>query len=187
MRTGVIIAILLLSCTILRAQEQEADIAKLLQTRNNGLAHALFQNKSFTQGSAFNGTGNASVKQFYFTDRFRPKAFSTQSFLGMKGPWAGDFKFKTDAANVNSRSTIVNATKTYGTKTSETKTASESNKESATHAYASAGAWRGRGRSQNRFDKEGQKALQGSTPLGMQGDMHPLTIAEVRDLLNKNK
>jgi hypothetical protein len=184
MRTGVFFT-LLLSGAVLRADDM-SDVAKTLQTRNSSLAPILFQNKTFTTGATFNGTGKAFVKDFYFIDRFRPRSFDTRTFFGTKDHWAGDFKFKTNAANLNTSGIIANATKPYGTKTSETKAANESNKESATRTYANSGQWRGRGKSQDRFDRDGPKA-QGDSSVGLQGNMHPLTIEEVRDLLNKNK
>ena len=186
MRNGVIFFILLLSCAGLRAQEQEADISKKLQSRNANLASTLFQNKSFTGDGSFNGAGKANVKSFYFSQLFHPKFLSTQSFLGTKDHWAGDFKYRTDQAYIG-HNIIPNATKDYGTKTSETKPARESNKESATNTYANTREYRGQGRSQDRLTREGPNALQGAVPLGMQGNLHPMTIAEVRELLNKNK
>jgi hypothetical protein len=186
MRPGVFIATLLLTGAVLCADDS-SDVAKMLQTRNTDVAPTLFQNKTFGTSGTFNGTGRAFVKDFYFIDRFRPRAFDTRTFFGSKDHWAGDFKFKTDAANTNSGKIIVNATKAVDTKTSETKAASESSKESATHTYTDAGKWSGRGRSQDRFDRDGSKAVQGNAAIGLQGDMHPLTIEEVRELLNKNK
>jgi hypothetical protein len=182
MRPGVFIATLLLTGAALRAD----DVAKMLQTRNTDLAPTLFQNKTFGTSGTFNGTGRAFVKDFYFIDRFRPRAFDTRTFFGSKDHWAGDFKFKTDAANTNSGKIIVNATKAVDTKTSETKAANESTKESATRTYANSSEYRGRGKSQDRFDRDGPKA-QGDPTIGLQGNMHPLTIEEVRELLNKNK
>lgn len=190
MRVGVLVfcIVSLWTAGLLKAQDQEAEIATKLQTRNVNVAPTLFQNKAFYDGSTFNGTRDANTSSFYFIDHVRTKNFIARTFYGSSDYWAGHFKFNADKANLNTRNVVVNATKQVETKTSATKADRDSNKESATRDYASGSReFRGRGRSQDRLDKEGEKALMGTVPLGLGGDLHQLTIDEVRQLLNKNK
>ena len=189
MRPRVLAYFCLFSCVAFAAyaQEQEEDIAKRLQTRNANLAPTLFQNKTYITESKFNGTRSANVSTFYYIDHVRTKEFSTHPLYGVNKYWFGDSKYDTKAADLSSRNAIPNASKVFETKASETKTARESNKESATRTYADTHEYRRRGASQDRLDREGPDAFKGPVPLGLQGDMHQLTIDEVRDLLNKSK
>ena len=183
MRPGVFASICLFLCAAFAASAQEQpDVARTLQTRNVNVAPVLFQNKSYLTGSTFGGTRGAEVNTFYFVDHVRTREFLTHSLYGQHKYWAGDFKYDTTTTNNNHTFAV----KPFETKTVDTKAASESGKESATKAYAT-GEYRGRGKSQDRFDKEGSDAFKGPVPIGLGGDMHQMTMEEVRDLLNKNK
>jgi len=188
MRPGMMacICVFFLAVAAVHAQE-DSDIAKKLQTRNVDVAKVLFQNKAFLQASPYYGDRAAYVNNFYFIDRVRTKDFMARAFYGADPYWAGNFQYSTANARTTGRNVIVNATTAVDTKTSETKEARESGKVSSTRDYPFNRDFRGRGRSQDRFDKEGEKALYGAVPLGLGGDLHPLTIDEVRALLNKNK
>ncbi len=186
MRPRILPYLCLLFCAAFAAQAQVQDIGLRLQTRNVNLAPTLFQNKTFLAVSPYGGTHAANVGTFYFIDHVRTKEFSTHPLYGVNKYWAGDFKYDAKTADLNSRNVIPNASKAFETKTSETKTARESDKESATRAYDTS-TFKKRGASQDRLDREGPDAFKGPVPLGLQGDMHQLTIDEVRDLLNKNK
>jgi len=191
MRTGILVWIFLFSCAALavQAQEQEATLGKLLQTRNVDVAPTLFQNKSFLDGGAYGGLHSANVKSFFLGDGFRTKEFATNQFFGTNDHWSGYFKFDTKQANLNNRSTFVDASKTFETKAAPTKTAMESGKEYATRTFETRD-FRGkevRGIAQDRLDREGPMALAGPNPLPRNDTLHVMTIDEVRDLLNKGK
>ena len=189
MRPGIMACICLFSLAVaaVHAQEQEADISKKLQTRNVEVARALFQNKAFLQASPYYGGRSAYINNFYFIDKVRTKDFLSRSFYGADPYWAGNFQYSTANARTSGRNVLVNSTTIVDTKTKETKADRESGKESSARAYPFNREFLGRGRSQDRFDKEGEKALYGTVPLGLGGDLHPMTIDEVRALLNKNK
>lgn len=159
------------------AQTQEEDVAKRLQSRNVDVAKVLYQNKSFVSGSVFGGPREANVKSFYFAEHYNPKAFLTRPFYAVKNSWSGDFKFNTSQANLDSRSLIPNAAKAVETKTSATKTAGESGKTSATQSYNTR-EYRGR-------EAQNLKTLVKKQP--DEGTLEPMTMDQVRELLNKNK
>ncbi|MGB8353280.1 MAG: hypothetical protein WCD79_05290 [Chthoniobacteraceae bacterium] len=186
MRPRVLAYLCLFFCAAIAAHAQEQDPGLKLQTRNANVAPILFQNKTYLVQAPYGGTHGANVGTFYFDDHVRTKEFSTHAASGVNKFWAGDVKYDAKTANLGTKTVIPNATKVYATKTSDTKTARESGKESATRA-ATTREYRGRGVSQDRLDREGPDALKGANPVGSNGDLHPMTIDEVRTLLNKNK
>lgn len=191
MRLGIPAWFLLFSLAAgaVQAQQQEANIGKLLQTRNSDVAPALFQNKSFLEGSGFGGLRSANVRSFSLNDGFKTREFGTNQFFGTNDHWQGYFKFDTKQVNQGSRGTFADSSKTFETRAAQTKTAQESGREYAVHDYPTRD-FRGkeiRGIAQDRLDREGVMALTGPNPLPRQDSLHLMTIDEVRALLNKGK
>ena len=187
MRPRVLATLCLFFCAAIAAHAQEQDPGLKLQTRNANVAPTLFQNKTYLVQAPYGGTHGANVGTFYFEDHVRTKEFSTHAAPGVNKFWAGDVKYDAKTANLGTHTVIPNTTKAFATKTSPTEDARESGKESPTRAYADTHKFVKRGLAQDRLDREGPDALRGTTPVGFQGEMHQLTIDEVRDLLNKNK
>jgi hypothetical protein len=165
--------LLLASCGILRAQEQERKMMDRIMMPDRTLGSPL-------QSKAYSGGGNgmleiskdANVKDYYFTRKFSLKAFDTKQF-DAKGFWQGEFQFATKPASVKADSA---AEKTFATKTIPVKDARESGKEfqAGGESFATRESpLRGK-TSQNHLDEKYKGKEQ-------------MNIDQVRDLLNKPK
>ena len=183
----VLAAVLWLRPGIVCAQQQEA---KLMQ-RIDGDAKSLIAGKSkpflgaskdFFGTKSFNGKA-ARVSDFYLPQKYTSKNFLTGAFRGNKGFWMGDFKFRTDAAATKD---FAQGGKLFDTKTAPVKAAHESAKAYAATPYATKDS-KFRGKAQDAFDARGPEAMAGPDAPGWRGAMGPMTIDQVRDLLNKNK
>ena len=130
---------------------------------------------------------SANTKEFQFRQRVSMKEYQTRNFAGTKTAWQGDFKFSTKAARTTGKYAIPNSTKEADTKTMPVSDAREAGKTMATSGYERAERqYLKKGRSQDKFDKEG--GVPGDNkPIGYSGDMKPMTIDDVRELLNKSK
>lgn len=115
---------------------------------------------------------DASVKDFYFIQKFSAKAFDTRQF-DARDFWQGEFKFVTRDANVK---TDAAAEKLYATKAAPVKDAREAGKSYATdnRAYATREAPERGKTSQNHLEE-------------IYKGKEEMNIDEVRDLLNKPK
>jgi hypothetical protein len=165
--------ILILLCAAAEAQEQERKLIDRVLKPNMALGNAA-QNKTFGGAKSFSTGTNAYVKDFYFTEKFSAKSHATSPFRDSRNFWQGDFTFATSDANTKGRFEIPNASKAVDTKTMEVKDARESSKNYATRTYADTGDFRVRGKAQGALDAENA-----AKP--------PMTVEQVRELLNKNK
>lgn len=154
-------------CALAGAQEQDPGL--LLQTRNEGLAGKMFQNKSFYDGKTFQGVGQANVKEFYSPQRYDATGFATKEF-NAKAFSQTDVRFATKEA-LTKKDT--RDEKAYETKAAAVKDANESGKTYGTSEYANSREFREQGKSQKVLDQQSHKKEMSSD--------------EVRELLNKNK
>ena len=164
----------------------EGDIyAWAAQMHDANMNTTLYQDKPFSS-SKFGGSREANVNTFNFVDHVRTRSFLARIFGVDK--YRGDFQYDAQTANLGNR-VVMNGTKNFDTKIVDAKPARESGKVSApnTKAGNQVSEFRQRGVSQDRLDKEGPNAFKGQRPVGLQGNMHPMTIDEVRTLLNTNK
>ena len=186
-----LLPIVLLICGVAagRAQQQERKLLDRIMQPDTTLEFDL--RKSSAIGSRAYAAGSARVKEFHYTQKAEPKTFRTREFHGTKTAWMGDFKFSTKEANSRGKYEIPNAGKSAETKSMRVKQASESDKTMATRALPDGNReYRGsliRPRSQDRLTQQGPGA-QADRTIGWQGgNLKPMTIDDVRELLNKNK
>jgi hypothetical protein len=123
------------------------------------------------------------VKDFYFTQKTSTKEYGTHGFSGSKSTWFGDFQFSTKDASSKGRYEIPNAEKKADTKTMAVADAREQDKAMATSSFANADRPY-LGREAGRVHKP---LPPNRAPVGWTGDLKPMTIDDVRTLLNKNK
>jgi hypothetical protein len=162
------------------AQEQEKTLEQRLLGKPDEKAFDLRQGSTFGRQSFV--TGTARVKNFYFTQKFAPKDYDTRAYGGTKSSWFGNFKFSTREAGTKGNYEIPNATKKADTKTLPVSDARENSKTMSTTAYAK----RDRpylGPEANRL----HRTVPANGQVGWTGDLRPMTIDDVRELLNKNK
>ncbi len=183
-RSTLVILFSLLACCGAFAQQQESKLAQRIRSPNMNLEYDL--RKSTFMGTHSVSTKNVAVKEFYYDQKVSPKAFSTGAYAGTKSSWFSNFKFWTKEANTKSKNEIPNATKAAPVKTVAVSDARESQKTMATREFAGERPYLHRGASQDAIDK-GEKG-QGVPPgIGTDGSLKPMTIDDVRELLNKNK
>lgn len=129
------------------------------------------QNKSFQGGKSFSsGSGSARTKSFLFgKSKAQQKSFQTKEFRGKTTFWSGEYKTNTAQGTAPFRE---------GNKKSETKTAEVKEAQAADRGYVTRDyetrAAQFRGTAQGALDAEYK-------------NREPLSIDQVRELLNKNK
>lgn len=139
----------------------------------------------FGSRSAY-GEKSAKTNEFHFIDRTRTKAFGTKSY-GTKGAWMGDAKFATKSAPTK---TSWFGSKSARVKSYDTKEARDASKTAATRALPEGDrTYVAQGRRQAQLDKNGRDTIpMGTHDMGpsWSGELKPLTIDDVKSLLNKN-
>jgi hypothetical protein len=145
--------------------------------------------KAFGTTKAFTGVKNNDMKSFNLISGFHTKNYTANSY-NAGAYWAGNFQYKTTDANLNSHNPISSLLRLFKTKPLATKSAVAGNTVFQTRAdplvtETSHNIFRGK--LQNKLDKEGVKALQGSEPMQAGDSLHPMTMDEVRELLDKTK
>ncbi len=144
-------------------------------------------------------TGKARVKDFYYDQKAHPGSYGTRDFYGSRKNWSGDMKYAARDANTHGKYAIPNATKAADTKTAATNQAWDAGKTAATRGLydgkreylgpesaklrtpidpASQGDWRSAGR---------ESMVNSGTSVEKYSTMKPLSIEDIRELLNKNK
>jgi hypothetical protein len=168
-------SLLLLFCLIvlagpLRAQEQEGKLVDRLLKPDLSLANS-------AQDKKFSGTDATSAnKEFVATSFHSGKERSAKPFAGIRDFFAKAFgtrKFSRAEAAANTKASADAArVGVFETKPSSlTRPAPEAKKSARTRVYADQRPFRGKGTRQEILNQQG----------------HPLTIDEVRELLNKNE
>jgi hypothetical protein len=132
-------------------------------------------------------TKAAYTNEFYFQDRVRTRAFDTRNFT-TKTSWQTDRAFETKAAPTKESWF---SKRTAKTKTYDTKAASGTDKALPVREMAEANrGFVAKGRRQAEYDSKGPAAqgFGGERISGesWSGDLKPLTIDDVKNILNKN-
>ncbi len=128
------------------------------------------------------GTGGATVKDFKFDQKFKPTAYNTGEFTGAKEASIAQRNYATTAANTTGKFSIPNAQKAADTKTVPTKEAADANKVAATRELSDA-----RRTFLGPESKNLNKLVDPTKGAGWKGNLEPLSIDDIRTLLNKNK
>jgi hypothetical protein len=178
----------LLTLASARAQQQERKLIDRIMKPDQTLEYDVRQS-SFSSSHTISPPTAHVEKTFSYDQHVLAKPFDAKTFSGAKTAWFGNFHFATNEARTKGKFEIPNATKKADTKTVPVSAARESSKTMDTHAFAAGSkSYFSRGRSQDRFDKEGPAATASTArPLGYSGELKPLTIDDIRELLNKNK
>lgn len=172
--------------------------------------------KAFNLASAATGstksynTGSANVKEFNYAQKVTTRSYNAGGFWGAKQSAFSDQRFATNSARTSGNYEIPNATKAATTKTAATKDAREADlamavrtlpdgsrqflgKEKAKLGTAvdprEAANWRGTSAMVTTGGEMGPSAAgrRYVTPVERIGQMKEISIAELRELLNKNK
>ncbi len=169
MRPLLFLALFSLVATTLRAQQQEQKLLDRVLKPNTTL-------QSNEQGKKFEAAGDvltksARTKPFFISRRSWEKRYGGVQEFPVKEFGTAQSRFATREANTSSRNRLPKVNEPYATAAFVTRAAPDAGKQNATRPYA--------GNQQAHFVGKSQKALDQQP--------HPLTIDEVRELLNKNK
>jgi len=129
------------------------------------------------------GTNSKKSTDFNLIQKFHPSGYASEKgFSGAKSDWKGDVKFKTTSAKTEGTRKGLDTSKKAATKTAATKEDWQSSKKSPTREDRYA---------KREFLGPQSKKVHDTTPdvknTGWKGSLQPMTIDEVRDLLNKPK
>ena len=168
-------------------QQQEKMIDRLLKKPDATLNYDV-RKSTFGTDRSFSSK-SAPSKEFSGARAFSAKSFNAKSFAGTQKAWMADTKYGTKEADTKGRYQIPNSDKSPALKTVDVKESSDARKTVDTRASPEEGrSFFAKGRSQDRFDMEkGVPSERGRTPVGYSGDLKPMTIDDIRTLLNKNK
>ena len=158
---------------------REDEILKPDETKEFNPSAANFGGRSFA-------TKSANSNAFQFVDRTRTKGFTTRDFETEEARGMKDYATKDAPTKESWFSKLSARTKTY-----ETKESRDAGKTSETRTLlGSDRTFEARGRRQAALDKDGAagQPIGGDREGGQSwsGDLKPLTIQDVRALLNKN-
>jgi hypothetical protein len=172
--------ILLLSCGALgllpvaaNAQQQEAKMEERLdaEVKNFQKGKPFVDGSHDFSGSKAAGVKSANVKDFYLVRKFSLKDFVAADYHGSKSYWMGEFKYSTQAATAAAKENA-EGKKQFAAKALPVKDALDSKKAFATTAQ---------------IDVDSIPKAPPQTPKVWQGTIEPMSIDDVRALLNKNK
>ena len=162
------VLVLAVSISVARAQEQEHKLLDRLLRPNAALQNAA-QNKTFVAGGALNGS-TVAVNSFYIPANAFSKSYSNEREFSTREFMARHFRDGDVSAPAPSRTTLIN--RDYPAKAANiVREASESGRTTSVSDFRGARPSLDRGKS--------QKSLSAQNP--------PMTIEQVRELLNKNK
>jgi hypothetical protein len=192
-------ALLLLLCGAapLLAQQQESRMEQIMRPSAD-LTYDLRKSGASMSGRTFK-SGAAQVKEFSFAQKSLSKGFETREFGGTKGAWMGDIKFSTPEASTKGKYAIPNANRKAAVRTMPTREApeardtlavrelhdarrpylgKESKKLGSSIDAHEAANWRSGG---------GEGMAHTGTTVEKFSTLKPMTIDDIREVLNKNK
>jgi hypothetical protein len=162
-------ALLTAALCCVRAQDQEKKLVDRLLKPDMTLQNDA-QNKKFI-GSA-STTKRASVGAFYVHQKPRSKNFSGTRDFSTTQFYSQTYRGGRSAYAVSSQQTLANAKSNYATRSARgVRDAPQSGKKVVSRAYGDARPFLDEGKSQKSLNRQNE----------------PLTIEQVRELLNKNK
>lgn len=157
------------------AQEQGGQDRKLIDRilRPDMSLSNPVQNKSFNGGKSFAAGKASAPRPFWFVNKTNPHRFVSGSFWGAKGFWGGGSQYATAPASTATKFAPFDSDRTVATKT-----------KSVEAAYDAGRTYRTRPQETRPFLNQGktQKELD-----AQQAARKPLSIDEIRELLNKNE
>ncbi len=157
-----------LSCV--RAQDQESKLVDRLLRPNTTLRNSAENKKFIADGVSIHK--QATVGTFYVQKKSNSKSFSGTRDFSARQFNSQSFHDTRSASGISSRQAIGPSRPAYATRTAlGTRDAAQSDKKVASRSYAENRPFLDQGKSQKSLDRQNA----------------PLTIEQVRELLNKNK
>jgi hypothetical protein len=169
-KTLAVFVSLLTALSCLRAQEQERKLVDRLLRPDMTLQNSEQKKKFIADGTSINK--KASVGTFYVEKKSKSKTFSGTREFSTQQFNSRSFHGSRSAFENSSQQPVGNSRLAYPTQTARgPRNAPQSDKKIASHAYAENRPFLDQGKSQKSLNRQNA----------------PLTIDQVRELLNKNK
>ena len=172
MRTSFTVCLLLTTALCYgRAQDQEKKLVDRLLKPDMALQNDA-QNKKFSGDGSVSINKRASVGAFYVHQKPSSKNYSGTRDFSTTQFYSKTYRGGRTASEVSSQQTLANSKATYANQTARgVRDAPQSGKKVASRAYAGNRPFLGEGTNQKSLSRKNE----------------PLTIEQVRELLNKNK
>jgi hypothetical protein len=168
--TGVWVFLFAALCSA-SGQDQERKLVDRLLKPDMTLQNEA-QNKKFTGEGSASINKRANVRTFYAYQKTRSKNFSGTRDFATNQFYSQTYHSRRGSYDVSSRQTMTNSRAAYANQTArDVRDAPQSGKKVASRAYAGTRPFLDEGKSQKSLNQQNA----------------PLTIDEVRELLNKNK
>lgn len=179
------LALLFAGFEVAHAQQQEEKLVdRLKRGPNSNLTYNTNQSAFGTHAAGPSTTKVVKSGEFN-TRTFLSREFISKPYGGTeKRSWFANLFFPAKNANTSGKYEIPNAGQAYNTKDAPTKEARDADKAAGSNAYAQTDL---QYLKRNRFDTSIKAAPPQDKITGYTGDLRPMTIDDVRNLLNKNK
>ena len=162
--------LVLFALACVRAQDQESKLVDRLLRPDTALRNNAQNKKFIADGASINK--KATVGTFYVQEKSNSKSFSETRDFSARQFNSQSFHGTRSASGISSQQAVGDSRPAYATRTArDVRDAPQSDKKVASRSYAGNRPFLDQGKS--------QKALNRQNP--------PLTIEQVRELLNKNK
>ena len=169
-KTLAVFVSLLIALTCLRAQEQERKLVDRLLRPDMTLQNSEQKKKFIADRTSINK--KASVGTYYFEKKSNSKTFSRTREFSTRQAYSKSFHEGRSTFENSSQQALGNSRLAYPTQTARgSRNAPQSDKKIASRAYAENRPFLDQGKSQKSLNRQNT----------------PLTIEQVRELLNKNK
>ena len=166
-----VLALVTAALGCVRAQDQEKKLVDRLLKPDMTLQNDA-QNKKFTGDSSASVNKRANVGTFYVHQKSHSKTFGGTRDFSTTQFYSKTYRGGRSAYEVSSQQTVVNSKDTFASQTAHgVRDSSESGKKVASRGYAGTRPFLDEGKSQKSLNRHNE----------------PLTIEQVRELLNKNK
>jgi hypothetical protein len=162
--------LVLVALSYVRAQDQESKLVDRLLRPNTTLRNSAENKKFIADGVSIHK--QATVSTFYVQKKSNSKSFSETRDFSARQFNSQSFHDTRSASGISSRQAIGRSRPAYATRTAlGTRDAAQSEKKVASRSYAENRPFLDQGKSQKSLNRQNA----------------PLTIEQVRELLNKNK
>jgi hypothetical protein len=168
-RTVVPFLLLLIAFSFARAQDQESKLVERLLKPDMTLQNTAQNKKFIADGASINK--QATVGTFYFQEKSNPRSFSNTREFSARQFNSGAFQGTRAASGISSQQPIGNSQLSYSTRTARVRGAHDADKAATSRTFAENRPFLVQGKSQKALNRKNA----------------PLTIEQVRELLNKNK
>jgi len=168
-RSVVLFLLLLIACSFARGQDQESKLVERLLKPDMTLQNTAQNKKFIADGASINK--KATVGTFYFQEKSNSRSFSNTREFSARQFNSEAFQGTRAASGISSQQPIGNSQLSYSTRPARVRDAHDADKAATSRAFAENRPFLGQGKSQKALNRKNA----------------PLTIEQVRELLNKNK